>query len=101
MLDEVVRWDDLVTGLRPVTYGAKGEPARCLSPLVQRLRRRHRTKGGVFTFAPTGAPARHVLLSADLETTRNRLIPWAARACDEMRPRGVIRLSRCMGDLPG
>jgi hypothetical protein len=30
MLDEVARWDDLVTGLRPVTYGTKGEPARCL-----------------------------------------------------------------------
>jgi hypothetical protein len=30
MLDEVARWNDLVTGLRPVTYGAKGEPARCL-----------------------------------------------------------------------
>jgi hypothetical protein len=30
MLDEVARWDDLVTGLRPMTYGAKGEPARCL-----------------------------------------------------------------------
>jgi hypothetical protein len=30
MLDEVARWDDLVVGLRPVTYGAKGEPARCL-----------------------------------------------------------------------
>jgi hypothetical protein len=25
-----------------------------LSPLVQRLRRRHRAKGGVFAFAPTG-----------------------------------------------
>jgi hypothetical protein len=30
MLDEVARWDVLVTGLRPVTYGAKGESARCL-----------------------------------------------------------------------
>jgi hypothetical protein len=30
MLDEVARWDDLVTGLRPVTNGTKGEPARCL-----------------------------------------------------------------------
>jgi hypothetical protein len=30
MLDEVAGWDDLVIGLRPVTYGAKGEPARCL-----------------------------------------------------------------------
>jgi hypothetical protein len=30
MLDEVARWDDLVTGLRLVTYGTKGEPARCL-----------------------------------------------------------------------
>jgi hypothetical protein len=30
MLDEVARWDDLVTGLRPMTYGAKGEPVRCL-----------------------------------------------------------------------
>jgi hypothetical protein len=30
MLDEVARWDDFVTGLRPVTYGAKGESARCL-----------------------------------------------------------------------
>jgi hypothetical protein len=30
MLDEVARCDDLVTGLRPVTYGAKGEPTRCL-----------------------------------------------------------------------
>jgi hypothetical protein len=30
MLDEVARWDDLVTGLRPMTYGTKGEPVRCL-----------------------------------------------------------------------
>jgi hypothetical protein len=30
MLDEVARWDDLVTGLHPMTYGTKGEPARCL-----------------------------------------------------------------------
>jgi hypothetical protein len=30
MLDEVARWDDLVTGLRPMLYGAKGVPARCL-----------------------------------------------------------------------
>jgi hypothetical protein len=30
MLDEVARWDDLVIGLRPMTYGTKGEPVRCL-----------------------------------------------------------------------
>jgi hypothetical protein len=30
MLDEVARWDDLVTGLRPMSCGAKGVPARCL-----------------------------------------------------------------------
>jgi hypothetical protein len=30
MLDEVARWDDLVTGLRSMTYGTKGEPVRCL-----------------------------------------------------------------------
>jgi hypothetical protein len=30
MRDEVTRSDDLVTGLRPVTYGTKGEPACCL-----------------------------------------------------------------------
>jgi hypothetical protein len=30
MLDEVARWDNLVTGLRPMTYGTKGEPVRCL-----------------------------------------------------------------------
>jgi hypothetical protein len=30
MLDEVARWDDLVAGLRPMTYGARGEPALCL-----------------------------------------------------------------------
>jgi hypothetical protein len=30
MLDEAARWDDLVTGLRPMSYGAKGVPARCL-----------------------------------------------------------------------
>jgi hypothetical protein len=30
MLDEVARWDDLATGLRRMTYGAKGEPTRCL-----------------------------------------------------------------------
>jgi hypothetical protein len=30
MLDEVARWDDLVTGLRPMSYGAKGVPACCL-----------------------------------------------------------------------
>jgi hypothetical protein len=29
MLDEVAKWDYLVTGLRPVTYETKGEPARC------------------------------------------------------------------------
>jgi hypothetical protein len=33
MLDEVARWDDLVTGLRPMSYGAKGVPARCLVSL--------------------------------------------------------------------
>jgi hypothetical protein len=30
MLDEAARWDDLVTGLRPMSYGAKGVPACCL-----------------------------------------------------------------------
>jgi hypothetical protein len=30
MLDEVARWDDLVAGLRPMTYETKGEPVRCL-----------------------------------------------------------------------
>jgi hypothetical protein len=30
MLDEAARWDDLVTGLRPMSYEAKGVPARCL-----------------------------------------------------------------------
>jgi hypothetical protein len=30
MLDDAARWDDLVTGLRPMSYGAKGVPARCL-----------------------------------------------------------------------
>jgi hypothetical protein len=30
MLDEVARWDDLVTGLRPVTCGTKGKSARRL-----------------------------------------------------------------------
>jgi hypothetical protein len=30
MLDEAARWDDLVMGLRPMSYGAKGVPARCL-----------------------------------------------------------------------
>ena len=30
MLDEAARWDDLVTGLCPMSYGAKGVPARCL-----------------------------------------------------------------------
>jgi hypothetical protein len=29
-LDEAARWDDLITGLRPMSYGAKGVPARCL-----------------------------------------------------------------------
>jgi hypothetical protein len=30
MLDEAARWDDLVVGLRPMSYGAKGVLARCL-----------------------------------------------------------------------
>jgi hypothetical protein len=30
MLDEAARWDDLVTGLRAMSYGAKGVLARCL-----------------------------------------------------------------------
>jgi hypothetical protein len=30
MLDEAARWDYLVTGLRPMSYLAKGVPARCL-----------------------------------------------------------------------
>jgi hypothetical protein len=30
MLDEAARWNDLVVGLRPMSYGAKGVLARCL-----------------------------------------------------------------------
>jgi hypothetical protein len=30
MLDEAARWDDLVVGLRPMSYGARGVLARCL-----------------------------------------------------------------------
>jgi hypothetical protein len=30
MLDEAAWWDDLVTGLRSMSYGAKGVPVRCL-----------------------------------------------------------------------
>jgi hypothetical protein len=30
MLDEAARWGDLVAGLRLMSYGAKGVPARCL-----------------------------------------------------------------------
>jgi hypothetical protein len=30
MLDEAARWDDLVIGLRPMSYGAKGVLACCL-----------------------------------------------------------------------
>jgi hypothetical protein len=31
MLDEVARWDDLVVGLRPMSYGAKDAFTRCLA----------------------------------------------------------------------
>ena len=44
MLDEVARWDDLVTGLRPMTYGAKGEPVRCLPSLLLFVRDLARVK---------------------------------------------------------
>jgi hypothetical protein len=30
VLDEVARWDDLIAGLRLMSYGAKGAFARCL-----------------------------------------------------------------------
>jgi hypothetical protein len=30
MLDEAARWNDLVVGLRPMSYEAKGVLARCL-----------------------------------------------------------------------
>jgi hypothetical protein len=30
VLDEAARWDDLVAGLRLMSYGAEGVPARCL-----------------------------------------------------------------------
>jgi hypothetical protein len=30
VLDEAARWDDLVAGLRLMSYGAKGAFARCL-----------------------------------------------------------------------
>jgi hypothetical protein len=54
MLDEVARWDDLVIGLRLVTYGAKGEPARCLVSVGPTITAKaSRAKGGVFAFAPT------------------------------------------------
>jgi hypothetical protein len=53
MLDEAVGWDDLVIGLRPATRGTKGKVCQSSSPLVQRVWRRHRAKGGVFAFAPT------------------------------------------------
>jgi hypothetical protein len=57
-----------------------------LSPLVQRLRRRHRAKGGIFAFAPTACP-----LTA--------MAPGAARA---MLPRGppFTRCPRCSSSCP-
>jgi hypothetical protein len=62
MLDEAARWDDLVTGLHSMSYGAKGVPARCLVSLDQRPRRRPRAKGGVFAFAPTRDKAQKIAI---------------------------------------
>jgi hypothetical protein len=60
MLDEVARWDDLVTGLRPVMYGTKGGPARCLVSI-----------GAAIT------------AKASSEGWRRRLRPNTSRACPD------------------
>jgi hypothetical protein len=70
MLDEAARWDDLVAGLRLMSYGAKGVPARCLVSVGPTTA----AKGGIFAFAPTASSARLVnaLLPQMLEEEAGR-----------------------------
>jgi hypothetical protein len=58
MLDEVARWDDLVTGLRPVTYGAKGEPARCLVSVGPTIMAKASSEGWRLRLRPNICPPR-------------------------------------------
>jgi hypothetical protein len=55
MLGEVARWDDLVTGLRPVTYGAKGEPARCLVSVGPTIMAKASSEGWRLRLRPNSA----------------------------------------------
>jgi hypothetical protein len=99
MLDEVARWDDLVTGLRPMTYGAKGEPVRCLPSLLlfagdlarvkQTARRRRR-----YVAMPTSSSSAAATPPADAssEETLSTVVAEELRAGDTV-DFGVSRMS--------
>jgi hypothetical protein len=58
MLDEVARWDDLVIGLRPMTCGMKGEPARCLVSAGPTITAKASSEGWRLRLRPNICPPR-------------------------------------------
>jgi hypothetical protein len=58
MLDEAAWWDDLVTGLRPMSYGAKGVPARCLVSIRPTTAAKASSEGWRLRLRPNICPPR-------------------------------------------
>jgi hypothetical protein len=99
MLDEVARWDDLVTGLRPMTYGAKGEPARCLVFVGPTTPAKASSEGWRLRLRPNtclppeiimGSPRVHSFDESMQEQLRREDVDFI----DERRWRAVIRNAR-------
>jgi hypothetical protein len=63
MLDEAARWDDLVTGLRPMSYGAKGVPARCLVSVGPTTTAKGSSEGWRLRLRPNNHVVGNVLIS--------------------------------------
>jgi hypothetical protein len=55
MLDEAARWDDLIAGLRLMSYGAKGVPARCLVSVGPTTAAKASSEGWRLCLRPNGA----------------------------------------------
>jgi hypothetical protein len=71
MLDEAAWWDDLVTGLRPMSYGAKGVPARCLVSVGPTTAAKASSEGWRLRLRPNNKVKFALLVAYRDETTNN------------------------------
>jgi hypothetical protein len=74
MLDEVARWDDLITGLCPMTYGTKGEPARCLVSVGPTITTKASSEGWRLRLRPNTAFRGHHIQAGILDRKLNEFL---------------------------